>query len=140
MFVGASISQGLNFCFDFQDGQAFLYGIRFRDTNQTARHEHAGHSAQDSTAERSPSPSYGILRGYIMFAPDSMVPVLRLKTLYESVASKDDIAFKEFLRDMLKNRGISKVTKPNTSTGKSQKFIDGLALTESGKRLWAESK
>jgi hypothetical protein len=140
MFIGALVWRGLNFQFEFHNGQFFFYGIRFRGVSPKAgreqperRERFAGRSAQDS------APSFGVLHGYIMSAPDSSFSVPRLRKLYEAIASEDGVPFSEFLQDILdKNRSLSIVTKTVERTGKRRKYIDQLALTGRGKQFLAE--
>jgi hypothetical protein len=142
MFISTMTRHKMNFRMKCQGGQISFYGIRFRNDNPTTRRERsAGRSAQDSTGSRFPTSSYGVLKKHIMSAPDSMVSVTRLKKLYEAVISEGDIPFSEFLEDMLdKNQDLSRVTKTNENSAKSRKYINGLALTERGKKLLAEIK
>jgi hypothetical protein len=140
MLFSALLQCKLDFSLKWQGDQVFFYGIRFRDTNPTVRRgQSARRSAQVSIASKSSASPYGILQGYIMSAPDSMVSVSRLRKLYKAVASEDDVPFSEFLQDILdKNRTLSQVTKTNKKTGKNLKYIDGLMLTRRGKQFLEE--
>jgi hypothetical protein len=82
-----------------------------------------------------------LLEGCFTLDPDGTVSLSRLEKMHEAVATEEDIPFPEFLQALLEeNDSLSKSVKPGKKAGKKRKYIKGLALTESGKKLLDEEK